>query len=90
MGRVVDPLGAHGRPLRRPAAGLPLAIEGGDLYGIDYTLPVASAQVKSAILLAGLGASGQTTVHEPAPTRDHTELMLEAAGAQRHARARAR
>ena len=45
-----------------------------------YELPVASAQVKSAILLAGLYATGETTVVEPAPTRDHTELMLEAAG----------
>ncbi len=50
------------------------------LHGIDYELPVASAQVKSAILLAGLNADGATTVVEPVPTRDHTELMLEAAG----------
>ena len=71
-----------GASLTATGGRLPLAIEGGDLSGIDYTLPVASAQVKSAILLAGLGASGQTTVHEPAPTRDHTELMLEAAGAK--------
>ena len=82
MGRVVDPLGRMGASLTATGGRLPLAIEGGDLSGIDYTLPVASAQVKSAILLAGLGASGQTTVHEPAPTRDHTELMLEAAGAK--------
>jgi 3-phosphoshikimate 1-carboxyvinyltransferase len=52
----------------------------GALRGIDYELPVASAQVKSAVLLAGLNAEGATTVVEPAPTRDHTELMLEAAG----------
>src|SRR6185295_475394 len=52
------------------------------LKGIEYALPVASAQVKSAVLLAGLNAKRQTTVIEPAPTRDHTELMLEAAGAQ--------
>jgi 3-phosphoshikimate 1-carboxyvinyltransferase len=57
-----------------------MTIEGGDLRAIEYALPVASAQVKSAILLAGLGARGQTTVIEPLPTRDHTELMLEAAG----------
>jgi len=80
MGRVVDPLGRMGASLTATGGRLPLAIEGGELSGIDYTLPVASAQAKSAILLAGLGASGQTTVHEPAPTRDHTELMLEAAG----------
>jgi 3-phosphoshikimate 1-carboxyvinyltransferase len=61
---------------------LPLRIEGGELRGIDYTLPVASAQVKSAVLLAGLGARGATTVREPTPTRDHTELMLAAAGAR--------
>jgi len=61
----------------------PVTIDGADaLRGIDYTLPVASAQVKSAILLAGINADGQTTVVEPAPTRDHTELMLAAAGAR--------
>jgi 3-phosphoshikimate 1-carboxyvinyltransferase len=52
------------------------------LKGIEYALPVASAQVKSAVLLAALNAKRQTTVIEPMPTRDHTELMLEAAGAQ--------
>jgi 3-phosphoshikimate 1-carboxyvinyltransferase len=61
----------------------PLVIEGTDaLQGIEYALPMASAQVKSAILLAGLNAAGTTTVIEPAPTRDHTELMLQAAGAR--------
>jgi 3-phosphoshikimate 1-carboxyvinyltransferase len=60
----------------------PLVIEGtAALKGIDYALPVASAQVKSAVLLAGINADGTTTVVEPAPTRDHTELMLAAAGA---------
>jgi 3-phosphoshikimate 1-carboxyvinyltransferase len=60
----------------------PVTVEGTDpLKGIEYVLPMASAQVKSAILLAGLNASGTTTVVEPAPTRDHTELMLQAAGA---------
>jgi 3-phosphoshikimate 1-carboxyvinyltransferase len=54
----------------------PLAIEGGVLQGIDYTMPMASAQVKSAILLAGLFAKGRTRVIEPAPCRDHTERML--------------
>ena len=52
------------------------------MKAIDYALPVASAQVKSAILLAGLNATGTTTTIEPAPTRDHTELMLESAGAR--------
>jgi 3-phosphoshikimate 1-carboxyvinyltransferase len=52
------------------------------LQGIDYPLPVASAQVKSAVLLAGLYAEGETTIAEPAPTRDHTELMLRAFGVQ--------
>jgi 3-phosphoshikimate 1-carboxyvinyltransferase len=56
-------------------------VRGAPLYGVDYELPVASAQVKSAILLAGLSAAGRTTVVEPEPTRDHTELMLAAAGA---------
>jgi 3-phosphoshikimate 1-carboxyvinyltransferase len=59
----------------------PLAIRGGDLHGIDATLPVASAQVKSAILLAGLFADGLTTVREPGPSRDHTERMLRGFGA---------
>ncbi|MEL7543511.1 MAG: 3-phosphoshikimate 1-carboxyvinyltransferase [Pseudomonadota bacterium] len=62
---------------------LPLTIRGpGDLIPIRYVLPVASAQVKSAILLAGLHAAGETTVIEPAPTRDHTEIMLTAFGAE--------
>jgi 3-phosphoshikimate 1-carboxyvinyltransferase len=59
---------------------LPLTIRGAPLEAIDYELPVASAQVKSAVLLAGLGAKGRTTVVEPVPTRDHTELMLRQAG----------
>ena len=61
---------------------LPIGIQGRPLRGIDYVLPVASAQVKSAILLAGLYAEGETTVVEPAPTRDHTERMLARAGAR--------
>ena len=55
----------------------PLRIRGRQLKGINYTLPMASAQVKSAILLAGLFAEGKTTVVEPTPTRDHTERMLQ-------------
>src|SRR2546429_2164650 len=59
----------------------PLRITGRSLRGITYTLPIASAQVKSAVLLAGLLAQGPTTVVEPTPTRDHTERMLAAFGA---------
>ncbi len=55
---------------------------GAALHGIDYALPMASAQVKSALLLAGLYAHGQTRVTEPAPTRDHTERMLRGFGVQ--------
>jgi len=82
MERIVEPLrqmGAiiHGREEDRFP---PLQIQGGDLHGIEYHLPVASAQVKSAILLAALYAAGPTVVHEPAPTRDHTERMLAAMG----------
>jgi 3-phosphoshikimate 1-carboxyvinyltransferase len=83
MGRVIEPLkkmGAviHGRQRDTLA---PLTIIGKDLKAITYEMPVASAQVKSAILLAGLYASGQTTVIEKEPTRDHTERMLEYFGA---------
>jgi 3-phosphoshikimate 1-carboxyvinyltransferase len=81
MGRIADPLSRMGASVETTDGCLPLSIEGRPLKGVDYTLPVASAQVKSAILLAGLGAQGRTTVHEPEPTRDHTELMLAAAGA---------
>src|SRR5437660_1915873 len=58
----------------------PLVIEGGPLAGITWTMSAASAQVKTAILLAGLQASGRTTVVEPSPTRDHTERLLPAFG----------
>ena len=81
MKRVTEPLGRMGAGVETEDGHLPMAIEGRPLRSISYELPVASAQVKSAILLAGLYASGETTVVEPAPTRDHTELMLEAAGA---------
>ena len=59
----------------------PLAISGRPLHGIEYALPVASAQIKSCVLLAGLLAAGATTVVEPEPSRDHTERLLTAAGA---------
>ena len=81
MERIAEPLRRMGARVQTTDGHAPVVIEGsGSLRGIDYALPVASAQVKSAVLLAGLNASGPTTVVEPAPTRDHTELMLEAAG----------
>jgi 3-phosphoshikimate 1-carboxyvinyltransferase len=81
MERVAEPLRRMGARLETTDGHAPLVVEGGELHAIDYELPVASAQVKSAILLAGLYAEGQTTVVEPLPTRDHTERMLERAGA---------
>lgn len=80
MERVAEPLRRMGAQVETTDGRLPLTITGGTLEAIDYELPVASAQIKSAVLLAGLGASGRTTVIEPHPTRDHTELMLRAAG----------
>ena len=80
MERVAEPLRRMGAHVETTDGHLPLTITGGTLEPIDYELPVASAQIKSAVLLAGLGASGRTTVIEPQPTRDHTELMLRAAG----------
>lgn len=62
----------------------PLQVRGGGLHGIEYAMPMASAQVKSAILLAGLRATGETTVIEPAPSRDHTERMLRGFGVEVH------
>jgi 3-phosphoshikimate 1-carboxyvinyltransferase len=82
MERVADPLRRMGARIGTSDGHAPLEIEGASLLAIDYELPVASAQVKSAILLAGLTAGGETTVVEPMPTRDHTELMLEAGGAK--------
>jgi 3-phosphoshikimate 1-carboxyvinyltransferase len=78
--RIAGPLAEMGAGVATADGNPPLGIEGGELRGIRYELPVASAQVKSCVLLAGLYAAGQTTVVEPLPTRDHTELMLEAAG----------
>jgi 3-phosphoshikimate 1-carboxyvinyltransferase len=78
--RIAAPLAEMGATVESEDGRPPLVIEGGELRGIRYELPVASAQVKSCVLLAGLYAAGQTTVVEPLPTRDHTELMLEAAG----------
>lgn len=80
MRRVIDPLAQMGAKIGANDGGLPpLRVSGGQtLHGIDYTLPVASAQVKSAVLLAGLYAQGETRVTEPHPTRDYTERMLRA------------
>jgi len=81
MERIVEPLMLMGARIEATAAGVPpLQIEGRKLIGIEYKLPVASAQVKSCLLLAGLLAAGETTVVEPQPTRDHTERMLAASG----------
>jgi 3-phosphoshikimate 1-carboxyvinyltransferase len=80
MGRIAEPLGRMGAEVETEGGRLPLRVRGRPLHGIAYELPVASAQVKSCVLLAGLYADGETTVVEPAPTRDHTELMLAAAG----------
>ena len=83
MDRVADPLRRMGASVDgRDHGGFPpLAVRGGGLVGIDYELPVASAQVKSAVLLAGLAADGETVVRERVPTRAHTEEMLAACGA---------
>jgi len=81
MRRVIDPLSRMGARIDADDGFPPLRIHGGQrLSGIDVTLPVASAQVKSALLLAGLQAAGETRVHEPHPTRDYTERMLRAFG----------
>jgi 3-phosphoshikimate 1-carboxyvinyltransferase len=79
MRRIVEPLTQMGAKIRAEGSNgaPPLVIEGGPLKAITYRTPVASAQVKSAILLAGLHADGTTTVIEPAPSRNHTERMLE-------------
>ena len=84
MDRVAEPLGRMGATLTgvgeqcRP----PVSVTGGPLAGIEYTPPMASAQVKSAVLLAGIAAEGETVVYEPVATRAHTEEMLAAAGAE--------
>ncbi len=83
MGRVVEPLRMMGAHLEGRVGGTrpPLVVRGGDLTGCAHRLGVASAQVKTAIVLAGLQATGTTEVTEPAPSRDHTERMLGALGA---------
>jgi 3-phosphoshikimate 1-carboxyvinyltransferase len=79
--RVAVPLRAMGASLETTDGHAPLTIVGGPLRGLRHELPVASAQVKTALLLAGLQADGRTTVREPMPSRDHTERMLPVFGA---------
>lgn len=84
MGRVMEPLRLMGAEMSGSGdkgAVAPLKVRGGNLRGITYQMPVASGQVKSAILIAGVNARGRTIVSEPAPSRDHTERMLRAMGA---------
>ena len=83
MGRVMKPLREMGASIEGKDDNFcPLTMHPSELHGIEYRLPVASAQLKSAILLAGLYAEGQTTVIEPAPSRDHTERMFRALGVE--------
>ncbi|MDE6398953.1 MAG: 3-phosphoshikimate 1-carboxyvinyltransferase, partial [Clostridiales bacterium] len=76
MRRVIDPLASMGARIASQEGKAPLTVSGKRLHGINYEMPVASAQVKSAILLAALGAEGVTRVTEKEATRDHTEIML--------------
>lgn len=81
MGRVVNPLRQMGASIWcRDGGYAPLSIKGEKLEGISYTLPVASAQVKSSLLLAGLYSQGDVFLTEPGPSRDHTERMLKGFG----------
>ncbi len=87
MGRIIKPLEQMGARLEAcgaKAGCAPLHITGGTLHPTEYTLPMASAQVKSAVLLAGMLAEGRTTVHQPALTRDHTERLFEHFGVPHH------
>jgi 3-phosphoshikimate 1-carboxyvinyltransferase len=83
MDRIAEPLRAMGARIDGRQGGRlpPLVVRGGGLHGIDYCLPVPSAQVKGAVLLAGLAAAGATTVRETVPTRQHTEELLQLCGA---------
>jgi 3-phosphoshikimate 1-carboxyvinyltransferase len=81
MERIAEPLRRMGARVETTEGRAPMAIEGVELNAIRYELPVASAQVKSCVLLAALYARGRTQVMEPTPTRDHTERLLAAAGA---------
>lgn len=84
MERVAAPLRLMGAAVDTTGGRPPVAVQGGHLQGIDYTMPVASAQVKSAVLLAALYARGETVVRQPGPARDHTERMLRAQGVTVH------
>jgi 3-phosphoshikimate 1-carboxyvinyltransferase len=89
MGRIAEPLREMGAEIETAEGGRPpLRIRASGLHGIDYAMPVASAQVKSSLLVAGLLAAGTTRVSEPQRTRDHTERMLRAAGVRLEARDR--
>lgn len=81
MKRVITPLSEMGASIDSHDGCLPMTVTGGHLHGIDYISPVASAQVKSCVLFAGLYADGKTSVTEPAISRNHTELMLRGFGA---------
>jgi len=83
MKRIITPLTQMGAKIHARKGNFPpLSIEGGALQAIQYSLPVASAQLKSAILLAGLFAEGETEVIEPSPTRNHTEVALKEFGVE--------
>ena len=86
MDRIVEPLRLMGAEItgRKSGSLAPLCIQGGHLRGIHYQMPVASAQVKSALLLAGLFAEGETVLEQPARSRDHTELLFNAMGVPVH------
>lgn len=81
MKRIIEPLTLMGADITSVDGHAPLTIRGQKLHGIEYNSPIASAQVKSSILLAGLNAEGKTTVIEPYPSRDHTERLLKYLGA---------
>ena len=83
MDRIIRPLSQMGARIhgRDGDSRAPLVIRGGDLHGIEYTMPVASAQLKSCLIIAGLSAQGDTSLHQPAASRDHTERMLQQMGA---------
>ena len=81
MNRIADPLRLMGAAISTTDGHAPLTLAPASLHGIDYTLPVASAQVKSCLELAALGAGAPVTLHEPGPLRDHTARMLRAMGA---------
>lgn len=84
MGRVTNPLRQMGANVEEDEGRAPLHFGGAHLKGITYALPVASAQIKSCLLLAGLFAEGETVIIEPGPARDHTERMLKAMGSNLH------